>query len=72
MWKKLVIVMKTLCWSGVLNTSKIPWYLTNYGIQNRVFYMSAKHLSGKDGIVFFNIMVLPQNFKNTLFPNTLL
>jgi hypothetical protein len=24
--------------------SKIPWYLANHGIQNRVFYMPAKHL----------------------------
>jgi hypothetical protein len=70
MYKKLVIAMKTLDWSGVSNTPKIPWYLANYGIQNIVFYMLAKHLSGKNGMVFFNTMVLSQNFKNTLFPNT--
>jgi hypothetical protein len=35
--KKLVIAMKTLCWSRVSNTSKISWYLANYGIQNRIF-----------------------------------
>jgi hypothetical protein len=35
--KKLVIVMKTLGWSGVSNTPKIPWNLANYDIQNRVF-----------------------------------
>jgi hypothetical protein len=56
--------MKTLGWSGVSNTPKIQWYLANYGIQNRVFYMLAKHLPEK------NSMVLSQNFKNTLFPNT--
>jgi hypothetical protein len=38
--------MKTLGWSGVSNTSKLPWYLANHGIQNIVFYMLAKHLSG--------------------------
>jgi hypothetical protein len=36
-YKKLVIGIKTLGWSGVLNTPKIPWYLANYDIQNRVF-----------------------------------
>jgi hypothetical protein len=36
--------MKTLNWSGVSNTSKIPWYLANYDIKNRVFYMLDKHL----------------------------
>jgi hypothetical protein len=39
--------MKTLGWSRVSNTSKILWYLTNHGIQNRVFYMFTKHLSEK-------------------------
>jgi hypothetical protein len=39
--------MKTLGWNGVSNTSKIPWYLANYDIQNKVFYMLAKHLSKK-------------------------
>jgi hypothetical protein len=62
--------MKKLGWSGVSNTPKIPWYIGNHGIQNIVFYMPAKHLSGKNTMVFFNTMVLPQNFKNTLFPNT--
>jgi hypothetical protein len=38
--------------------SKIPWYLANHGIQNRVFYMPAKHLSGKNIMVFFNTMVV--------------
>jgi hypothetical protein len=47
MYKKLVIAMKTLCWSGVSNTLKILWYLANYGIQNRVFYMLTKQLSEK-------------------------
>jgi hypothetical protein len=47
MYKKLVIAMKTLGWSGVSNTPKILWYLANHGIQNRVFYMLTKHLSGK-------------------------
>jgi hypothetical protein len=70
MYKKLVITIKTLCWSGVSNTPKIPWYLANHGIQNRIFYMLAKHLSGKNTMVFFNTIVLSQNFKNTLFPNT--
>jgi hypothetical protein len=69
MYKKLVIAMKTLGWSGVSNTPKIPWYLANHGIQNRVFYMLAKHLE-KNTMVFFNTMVLSQNFKNTLFSNT--
>jgi hypothetical protein len=32
MCKKLVIAMKILGWSGVLNTQKISWYLVNYGI----------------------------------------
>jgi hypothetical protein len=66
--KKLVIAMKTLSSSGVSNTPNKSWYLANYGIQNRVFYMSAKHLSRKNVMVFFNIIVLSQNFKNTLFP----
>jgi hypothetical protein len=70
MYKKLVIAMKTLCWSGVSNTPKIPWYLVNYGIQNRVFYMLVKHFSEKNIMVFFNTMVLSQRFKSTLFPNT--
>jgi hypothetical protein len=39
--------MKTLGWSGASNTPKIPWYLANHGIQNRVFYMLAKHISEK-------------------------
>jgi hypothetical protein len=29
--------MKTLGLSGVLNTPKILWYLTNHDIQNKVF-----------------------------------
>jgi hypothetical protein len=62
--QETVIDIKTLGWSGVLNTLKIPWY------SKQSFYMLAKHLSRKNIIVFFNIMVLPQNFKNTLFPNT--
>jgi hypothetical protein len=37
------IALKILGWSGVSNTPKIPWYLANYSIQNRVFYMLAKH-----------------------------
>jgi hypothetical protein len=39
--------MKTLSWSEVSNTPKISWYLANYGIQNRVFYMLDKHLTEK-------------------------
>jgi hypothetical protein len=70
MCKKLVIGMKTLGCSEVSNTSKIPWYLANHGIQNRVFYMLAKHPPGKNTMVFFNTTVLSQHFKNTLFPNT--
>jgi hypothetical protein len=70
MCKKLVIAMKTLGWSGVSNTPKISWYLVNHSIQNRFFYMLAKQLPGKNTMVFFNTMVLSQNFKNTLFPNT--
>jgi hypothetical protein len=69
-YKKLVIDMKTLGWSRVSNTPKLSWYLANYDIQNRVFYMLAKHLSEKNIMVFFNTMVLSQNFKNTLFSNT--
>jgi hypothetical protein len=61
--KKLIIAMKTLGSSGVSNTPKYC------GIQNIVFYMIAKHLIGKNTIVFFNTMVLSQNFKNTLFSN---
>jgi hypothetical protein len=67
---KLVIAMKTMSWSGVLSTPKISWYLANHDIQNRVFYILTKYLSKKNTIVFFNIMILSQNFKNTLFPNT--
>jgi hypothetical protein len=44
--------MKTLGWSEVLNAQKLPWYLANHGIENRVFYMLAKHLPGK------NIMIV--------------
>jgi hypothetical protein len=33
-----------LSWSGVSNTSKISWYLTNYVIQNSVFYILVKQL----------------------------
>jgi hypothetical protein len=47
MYKKLVIVMKTLGWSEVLNTPKIPWYVANHGIQNTAFYILVKHLSKK-------------------------
>jgi hypothetical protein len=43
--KKLVSGIKNLSWNRVLNTSKISKYLTNHGIQNRVFYMLIKHLS---------------------------
>jgi hypothetical protein len=57
-------------WSGVSNTLEIPWYLVNHVIRNRVFYMLAKHISGKNTMVFFNTTVLSQNFKSTLFPNT--
>jgi hypothetical protein len=46
-YKKLVIAMKTLGLSGVLNTPKILWYLTNHDIQNKVFYIFTKHLFGK-------------------------
>jgi hypothetical protein len=60
----ILVAMKTLRLSEVSNTSKILWYLANHSIQNKVFYMLAKHLSRK------NTMILSQNFKNTLFPNT--
>jgi hypothetical protein len=70
MYKKVVIAMKHLDWSRASNTPKIPWYLANHGIQNKVFYRLVKHFSGKNTIVFFNTMVLSQNFKNILFPNT--
>jgi hypothetical protein len=58
MYKKLIIAMKTLGCSRVLNTPKITWYLANHGIQNRVFYMLAKQFSEKNTMVFFNTMVL--------------
>jgi hypothetical protein len=32
--------------------------------------MPAKHLYRKNIMVFFNTMVLPQNFRNILFPST--
>jgi hypothetical protein len=67
MCKKLIIVIKTLGWRGVSNTSKIPWYLANHDIQNRFFYMLVKHLSEKSTMIFFNIMILSKNFKNTFF-----
>jgi hypothetical protein len=51
-------VMKTLGWS------ENPWYLANYDSQNRVFYKLTKHLTEKI------IIILSQNFKNILFPNT--
>jgi hypothetical protein len=60
MYKKLVIAMKTLGWSGVSNTPKIPWYLANHDNQSRVFYMLVKHLFGKNTMVFFNIMVVSE------------
>jgi hypothetical protein len=47
MYKKLVIVMKTLGYSEVLNTSKILWYLANHDIQNIVVYILNKHLFRK-------------------------
>jgi hypothetical protein len=47
MYKKLVIAIKILGWSGVSNTSKISWYLANHDIQNKVFYILVKHLSEK-------------------------
>jgi hypothetical protein len=47
MYKKLVITIIFLSWSRILNTPKISWFLANYGIQNRVFYMLAKHLYEK-------------------------
>jgi hypothetical protein len=49
--------------------SKILWYLVSYGIQNRAFYMVVKQLPEKI-MIFFNTMVLSQNFKNILFINT--
>jgi hypothetical protein len=67
--KKFVIAIKTLGSSRVSNTSKIQWSLANYDIQNRVFYMLAKHLVEQNTMVFFNIMVLSQKIKNTLFLN---
>jgi hypothetical protein len=70
MYNKLVITMRTLDWSGVSDTLKIPLYLENHGIQNRVFYMLAKQLFEKNTMVSFNTMILSQNFKNTLFSNT--
>jgi hypothetical protein len=56
--KKVVIVMKTLGWSEILNTLKIPLYLANYGIQNIVFCILVKHQTGKTIMVFFNGFVL--------------
>jgi hypothetical protein len=53
MYKKLVSAIKTLDWSEVLNTLKISWYLTNHGIQNRIFYMFIKHL-WKNIMISFN------------------
>jgi hypothetical protein len=32
--------------------------------------MFVKHLSRKNIMIFFNIIVLSKNFKNTLHPNT--
>jgi hypothetical protein len=64
MCKKLIIAIKTLGRSGVSNTLK------NHGIQNRVFHKLAKHLPEKNIMVFFNTMILSQNFKNILFSNT--
>jgi hypothetical protein len=51
MCNKLVIGIKTLYWSGVSNTLEIPWYLVNHVIQNKVFYMLDKHISGKNTMV---------------------
>jgi hypothetical protein len=57
-----------LGWSGVSNTPKMPWYLQNYGIENRVFYNIVEHLSAKKNtIVFSNTMVLYQNSKKKYF-----
>jgi hypothetical protein len=36
--------MKTLGWSGVSDTPKIPWYLEYYGFKNIVFRIATKHL----------------------------
>jgi hypothetical protein len=36
--------MKTLGWSGVFNTLKIPWYLEYHGFENIVFRNPIKHL----------------------------
>jgi hypothetical protein len=47
MYKKLLILMKTLGWSRISNTPKISSHLANHGIQNRVFYILFKHLSEK-------------------------
>jgi hypothetical protein len=35
------------------------------------FHMLAKYLLEKNTMILFNNMVLSQNIKNTLFPNTL-
>jgi hypothetical protein len=70
MCKKLIIAIKTLGRSGVSNTLKKPCYLASHGIQNRVFHKLAKHLPEKNTMVFFNTMILSQNFKNILFSNT--
>jgi hypothetical protein len=68
--KKLVITIIFLGCNGVSNTTKISWYIANYDIQNGVFYMLVKHLPEKNTIIFFNTIILSQNFKNNLFPNT--
>jgi hypothetical protein len=47
MYKKLVIAIKFLGWSGVSNTPKIIWYLAKHSIQNKVFYMLTNPLSIK-------------------------
>jgi hypothetical protein len=51
--------MKTLGWSGVSNTQKMPWYLTNHDIQSRVFLHASQTTLEKNIIIFFNAMILP-------------
>jgi hypothetical protein len=69
MHKKLVIAIKTLSWSKVSNTPKNTM-LSSKQWYSKHSFLHAYQTPLKYIIVLKNTMILSQNFKNTLFPNT--
>jgi hypothetical protein len=69
MHKKLVIAIKTLSWSKVSNTPKNTM-LSSKQWYSKHSFLHAYQTPLKYIMVLKNTMILSQNFKNTLFPNT--